>query len=189
MCARYYIEPKDSHLKELQSLADIRQREKSVSEKIKTSGEVFPTDLVYVMVAPGQYQAMSWGFSSFSKRPIINARYETLNEKPLFKEHATAHRCLAPASGFYEWAKTDKQKIKYRIFLAEHSLFLAGCYRQEANSSFCHFVIITKDADENIAFIHDRMPLIIPGALTEEWLKGEPLDLFYQGPLLEYQIV
>ena len=191
MCGRYYIEISDAALKEL--IDDIMRRMSDQDNlqqlSFKLSGEIFPTDIVPVQSGPQQYSLMRWGFSGFpttrenadgsktsrAAKPIINARSETVTAKPMFRQPVLSQRCLIPASGYYEWRKTGSGKTKYQLYLPDQPIFMAGCYRYEADAispdRFGHFVILTKPAAEDIFEIHDRMPVIFdqPGGLL--WLN------------------
>jgi putative SOS response-associated peptidase YedK len=187
VCGRYYIELSDPELERI-----ARQVEKSLSgpdlpRKLKTQGEIFPSDLVPVQTGPGSYQAMTWGFKGYQNRPVINARSETALEKPMFRDSMQFRRCLIPASGYYEWQPSDGRKLRYKFFLPQGPLFLAGCYRQEKDNPLPSFVILTRDAAPGFAFIHNRMPVIIPRDRTGPWLTESPetmkeplLDLLFQ---------
>ena len=90
-------------------------------------------------------------------------------EKPTFQNGIRQHRCLLPASGFYEW-DADKNKAECKAQNNE-SLFLAGCFDVFGNEY--RFTIITSPANESMAPIHDRMPLLIEMDDAEEWLSGK----------------
>ncbi len=99
-------------------------------------------------------------------------------------EGIKTQRCLIPATGFYEW---DKNKNKYHYTLRkEGSLYMAGIYRKN------RFVIITTQANESIAKVHDRMPVIIEEENKQEWLFDNkstfPL-LNQKQPLLEERLI
>ena len=169
MCGRYYVEAEDQ-TEELQKIIDEAQRRSR--ESVKT-GEVRPTDLAAVVAnnksgEPTPF-AMSWGYMLNSK-PIINARSETTADKPLFKDGMAQRRCLVPASWYFEWEKRGKEKIKYAIAPERQGLLtMAGIYRIEPDTRTASFVILTRDAASGIAFIHDRMPVILSGELGRAW--------------------
>lgn len=103
-----------------------------------------------------------WGFENpRSGSPIINARSETLTERPMFKDLLQTNRCLVPADGFYEW----KGKQPYYFQLPDKALFaFAGLWR----NGRC--VIITRAADATMQGIHDRMPIILTQSDWASWL-------------------
>jgi putative SOS response-associated peptidase YedK len=104
---------------------------------------------------------------------LINARAETLEEKPSFKNPFKRQRCLIPANGFYEWRKKDK--MPFRIFLKDRDLFsMAGIWdvwQDVVKRSFYTFSIITVPAPEILKGIHHRMPAILPEQHEKAWLQ------------------
>lgn len=127
---------------------------------------VAPTQEVAVIKASNLNQAefLRWGFQvNGIDRLIINARQETLNERPLFKPLLAHNRCLIPADGFYEW----KGKTPYYFHLPDRRLFgLAGLWKED------RCVVITRTANASMQSIHDRMPLILPIDSWDEWLNN-----------------
>jgi putative SOS response-associated peptidase YedK len=115
----------------------------------------------------------------------INAKAETLTEKPSFRNAVKKNRCLVISRGFFEWQKRENQKIPYYIGLEDDRLFaFAGLYETwfhpvtgEAHNTF---TIITTTANPLLAFIHNtkqRMPVILPREKEQEWINpGNPLD-------------
>ena len=175
MCGRYYIAADDVQ-EELQKIIDEIQRRTSASDSpvaLKTHGEIYPTDTVPAIANSRDLcptaLAMQWGYTMPDGKRIINARSETASEKPLFKDGMLQRRCLIPASGYYEWEKRDGEKIKYALKPeGADLLYMAGIYRLEKGNPA--FTILTREAAPGIAFIHDRMPVILPEAARKEWL-------------------
>ena len=180
MCGRYWIETDDTseQLKEIIATLNRRQAESETPKSIKT-GEVFPTDIVPVVANSRSLKKtpflMQWGFSGFGreKRPIINARSETAMERPMFREPLLERRCLIPASHYFEWQTQGRTKIKHAIRTIEPMIFMAGIYRFEKDKPLPVFSILTRSAAPEIEHIHDRMPVILPGLLCDEWLKPD----------------
>ncbi len=154
--------------------------DKSYAAPVKSSGDIRPTDLVPVIALnrSGKKSVfpMKWGFTE--KSLLMNARVETADAKPTFKEAWQRHRCIIPASYYFEWEHLitgDGKKHtgdKYRIQPKGSQItWLCGLYRFENDMPV--FTILTKEADEGIRFIHDRMPLIMPDHLVDEWIKLE----------------
>ena len=111
-----------------------------------------------------------WARDKAAVRMLINARAETVAEKPTFRSAWRERRCLIVADGFYEWSKEKKPHLFY---LKEKQPFgLAGIYENAptAGGEKSSFVIITTAANEIVAPVHDRMPVIIPAAKCGEWL-------------------
>lgn len=132
-----------------------------------------------VVLEEGQrvMKAMRWGLvPSWAKDPSpgpINARSETLSQKPMFRGLLKGKRCLVPADGFYEWKKApgQKAKIPYRITLKGGKPFVfAGLW--DAWKGLSTFVILTAAPNRVVAGIHDRMPVILLGEKEQDrWLK------------------
>jgi len=124
---------------------------------------------------------MRWGLvPSWAPDPsignrMINARCETLTEKPSFKQLLGTHRCLIPADGFYEWRREGKGKIPMRIVMKDRQhLTFAGLWDvwrgdPEADELYT-FTIITTNANALLRPIHNRMPVIIERLAATHWL-------------------
>ena len=178
MCCRYWMEESPELRGIVEEMNDsplVRKWQKT--SRITAYGEVRPTDIVPI-IAPdkaGKRKVfpMKWGYSG--KSLILNARVETAAEKPTFKDDWIRHRCIIPASWYFEWehlrgndGKTHTGD-KYMIQTAESPMtWLCGLYRIE--DSLPVFVVITREADESIRFIHDRMPLIMPKRAVDDWI-------------------
>lgn len=146
-------------------------------EEFKLPDEIFPTNTVPIVINKDNIQLsmMKWGFMpEFTKKPIINARAETVDIKPLFRNSFYNKRCLVPATSFFEWENLDGKKIKRRISVKEENIFsLAGLYnifRNKNGQEQESFTIITTDANEDMKKIHHRMPVILPKEMEEYWL-------------------
>lgn len=124
---------------------------------------------------------LRWGLvPSWAKDPSIgarlnNARGETVAEKPSFRSAFRYRRCLVPASGFFEWAKTGQTKQPYYISLRSgEPMAMAGVWESWKNPEgpTLHTVcIITTSANELMEPIHDRMPVIISLDHWQDWLS------------------
>lgn len=171
MCGRYSLEADIFALLEFYRLQEAQL-------EFRGQGEIFPTNPVPVFTGTGGLTSMDWGFlTSFSKRPLINARGETVHEKPTFRRAFQVSRCLLPASSFFEWRSEEgkKKKTKLEISLVDRNLFsMAGIYmttQTNGRESF-HCCIITTQANEQMQSIHDRMPVILPKSAEIEYLTG-----------------
>ena len=183
MCGRYWIEPEDDYA--LLRIIDQMQRVDPELE-VKTRGEIFPGDGVPALCLSraGNVRSfgMAWGYSMPDGRKLINARSETAAEKPTFRDSMRARRCLLPMSAYFEWECRGRERIKYRIAPEGEGLhFLAGLYRFEGKYPVC--TVLTATAAPEIAFIHDRMPVILSAEQQELWLRGGELDLAKNPPL------
>ncbi len=128
-----------------------------------------------------QLGRMLWGITpSWGQgRPIINARSETVFEKPSFRELARHNRCLIPATGFYE--RGPDRELKYFGFQDGRVFSLAGVYQARKHGERVErsFVILTTPPNGIVQKVHDRMPLILAPDAEAEWLnpQGEARDL------------
>ena len=113
---------------------------------------------------------MQWGFTVEGKKgpPIINARSESVMERPMFKTAILRHRCLIPCNGFYEW-NAKKEKFFYHS-PGRGMMLLAGIWRMERGARLPRFTILTRDAVGDMLDIHDRMPVVVPRELADTWL-------------------
>ena len=107
---------------------------------------------------------------------LINARAETLSEKPSFRNAYQHRRCLIPATGFFEWQTTEVGKQPYHIHQPEFALFaFAGLWEhwEHQQETVYSCTIITTEANDKIAPIHDRMPVIITPDFYARWLDKQ----------------
>ncbi|WP_024964386.1 SOS response-associated peptidase [Trueperella pyogenes] len=131
-------------------------------------------------VAPGKAHTVRaltpamWGlippWAKDASRPMINARMETLAEKPSFAPAAKTRRCIIPASGYFEWRKPDK--TPFYIYRVGRPLAFAGLYGWWKNGEewVLTATIITRAAAGEMATIHDRVPLILEPTEYDAWL-------------------
>ena len=126
----------------------------------------------------------SWAKDSSRQVNAINARVETVSEKPTFREAFKSRRCLVPVSGYYEWAtELGQYRPKQPFFISNKeskTLAIAGIYEEwinpESNQSLTTAAIITRSAVGVVAPIHNRMPVILPRQLWETWLNPDQLS-------------
>ena len=130
-----------------------------------------------------------WAKNRDMQKSTLNARIDTLTEKPSFK-HSVSNRCLVLVNGFYEWKWLDskgKKKEKYFIRLdnGEEPFALGGIYNiwtdEETEETLTSFSIVTSNANELMAEIHntkDRMPLVLSKEAEEAWLSDRSVDNF-----------
>lgn len=108
---------------------------------------------------------------------LINARAETIVEKPAFRIAFSKRRCLVPADSFYEWIKIGKQKIPHRILPKNREIMsFAGIWESWSTKDkdpLLSFAIITTAANEMMKDIHDRMPVILSNKNEDIWLNPE----------------
>ncbi len=167
MCGRYFVNT---------NLSEAVETALSVFMEPETGHDVTPgMSPQVILMKNGKMTAvrMKWGMDHPSGRSlIINAKSETAPDKPMFKNHLLFHRCVIPASRFYEWDR-DKNKAVFDLPGAE-VMFLAGfCTEPDENG---RFVILTTEANGSVIPVHDRMPLIIPEKDVCRWL-ADPGEL------------
>ncbi len=137
--------------------------------------------LIVVRLEDGSNKAVNlhWGLiPSWSKdrkisNHLINARAETLTEKPSFRNAYQHRRCLIPATGFFEWQTTEFGKKPYHIHQPDNAIFaFAGLWEhwEHQQETVYSCTIITTVANDKIAPIHDRMPVIITPDFYSRWL-------------------
>jgi putative SOS response-associated peptidase YedK len=135
---------------------------------------------------PDTVQFFSWGLQPFWAKDVksvkrsINARAETLIEKPSFRNLLKSKRCLVPADGFFEWQVTASSKVPHRILLENEEMFsFAGLFDEWTDKNtgeILHtYTIITTDANNLVKPIHNRMPVILSPETEELWLNEHEL--------------
>ena len=182
MCVRYYLDEEidDETLEEL--LEQSLRIAAKLSAKIKVSGDIRPTDIAPVIAPSSRNRSvgafpMQWGFTHPKRGMLVfNTRMETAKERDMLAGSVNDRRCLIPASGYYEWKKTDPRKKDRYAFRAEDGspLYLAGLYiRTSDEHRLPCFTILTQDADRSIKELHPRMPVLVPYSRAEEWLSPD----------------
>ena len=172
MCGRYFIDDTMSAVA-LQEIIDSLNRH-SNADQVKTSGEIFPTDTVPIIannhaMSPSAF-AMSWGYTLPDGKRIINARSESAEQKPMFRDGMAQRRCIVPATNYFEWERSGKSKTKYAIRpKADGVMYMAGIYRIEKGRPV--FTILTRDPADSISFIHNRMPVLLPAEIVRDWIN------------------
>ncbi|MGD0281624.1 MAG: SOS response-associated peptidase [Dissulfurispiraceae bacterium] len=153
----------------------------SASFELSSSYNISPSQDIVIINNTGTRELVKcrWGFlppwiKDISEvSPMINARSETIDEKPYFKEAFRKQRCLIIADGFYEW-KREKKKIPYYLRLKSGKPFgLAGLYNYSScpdGNKICGCAIITTESNDLVASIHNRMPVIVPENRIDMWL-------------------
>ncbi|MEO5694600.1 MAG: SOS response-associated peptidase [Usitatibacter sp.] len=109
---------------------------------------------------------------------MINARSEGIEAKPSFREAVKARRCIVPATGFFEWQGEPGRKQPFAITVPGHELLaFAGLWERwqpKDGEPVETFTIVTTEANESVARIHDRMPVILPLDAVDTWLTAPP---------------
>lgn len=176
MCGRFL---QDTDVDIIISRFDVKE----IPEDTSVKEELFPTDKAMVIVMDGfaKLKFMRWGFYSFSDKPLINARAETVHIKPTFRNSFLARRCLIPSTAYFEWKKVGNQKIKHKIIVEDSPIFSMAaiyCTFKNSNNQYVQaFTILTTDAVSQISEIHSRMPVIIEPKDEELWLDTSIKDI------------
>lgn len=160
---------------------------------------------VITQLKPGSIQLFNWGLiphwiktkadADKIRAQTLNARSETVFEKPSFRSSVTNERCLIIADGFFEWMDFKKKKYPHLIYLNNEKIFcFAGIYSswtdKETGEHLNTFSILTTNANSMMAKIHnskERMPVIVPKHLYKKWLtpnltKEEIISFFNPYP-------
>jgi putative SOS response-associated peptidase YedK len=201
MCGRYSIARPDSDLAGEFDVVEV------VGEPPPPSWNVAPTQTARVVLerqprdaeraagraAPRRMlRTARWGLiPSWAKDPkignrLINARSETVTEKPAFKNAAARRRCLVPADGYYEWERVDGRKVPHFLHLEGQLLAFAGLYElwpdperpeDDPDRWVWSYTILTSPAPDALGHVHDRSPVVVPpGEARERWLDPALTD-------------
>ena len=129
-----------------------------------------------------QAEMMEWGIvPAWAKpdkpmRPLINARAETVWEKPSFKHNIKSRRAIVPANGFYEWHRTGGTKTPFYVAPAQGKVFAFGAIYQTSRDGIKQCCLLTTTANPAMAEVHDRMPVILTIEQAQEWMCCDERD-------------
>jgi putative SOS response-associated peptidase YedK len=177
MCGRFALQPTEAFYEQF----GIGNRLDSLMARYN----IAPGQMVPVIIAnnPRQIVLMRWGLiphwakDAKSAYKMINARVETLTQRPAFRSLLSHQRALVPASGYYEWQGEGRDKTPYYIHSQEQQyIAFAGLYDVWINATGVElytFTIITTEAAPSLARLHNRMPVVLERALADEWLDPE----------------
>src|SRR5689334_6033300 len=178
MCGRYY----DVH--ELSDFANAFKAARSAQVDYKIRYNIAPTQSALVVRDTGdsrELQLMRWELIPHWAKDekigarMINARAETVREKPAFKRAYSSRRLIVPASGFYEWKTEGSHKQPFAIHRPDGKpLAFAGLW--ETWHDLDTFTIVTTAANPTMRQVHERMPLILSPADFDRWLDPETED-------------
>ena len=186
MCGRYVA------AKDPAALVEEFAIDEPVAQTLPADFNVAPSKQAYVVVRSdsdhiGRSLVVArWGLiPSWAKDPsigtrLINARCETVADKPSFRSAFARRRCLVPADGYYEWQGVRGAKQPYFISASDGSaLAMAGIFEwwtdrtrtdDDPSARRLTFAILTRDAVGSVAPIHDRMPVLVPTTIRSAWL-------------------
>ena len=175
MCGRYSLKKTNKDLEEQFKIA-------YSSIKVQQRFNIAPTQIVPAVIETDKENELHgyrwgliphWAKDKSTGNKLINARAETVHEKPSFRQSFKTQRCLIPADGFIEWEKQGKDKHPHYICLKSDSVFaFAGIWAEwsmekEVIRSCC---IITTEANPYLQSIHNRMPVILNPENYSVWL-------------------
>jgi putative SOS response-associated peptidase YedK len=169
--------------------------ESSVFDGVVPRYNIAPSqDILTVVERDSQREAtsMQWGlvpYWSKDAKGIINARVETIEDKPSFKDSFQRRRCLIVADGFYEWERIGKISQPYYFQMRDEEPFVfAGIWDRwrDNNRSITSCAIITTTANELMSDIHTRMPVILPRESFDLWLSSDSRASDLKDLLLPY---
>ncbi|MDQ4112676.1 MAG: SOS response-associated peptidase [Actinomycetota bacterium] len=206
MCGRYASSRQPDELAEEFEIDELR-----LQEPLTESYNVAPTDDVYAVLerppreddasSERQLRSVRWGLvPSWAKdvkigNRMINARMETLGDKPAFRRAFAKRRCLLPADGYFEWYATEAKDAKGKprkqpYFITPKDggvLAMAGLYElwpdpakaeDDPSRWLWSCTVITAEAEDSLGRIHDRMPLMVERERWDQWLDpARPGDL------------
>jgi putative SOS response-associated peptidase YedK len=182
MCGRYVIAQDVDAYARFFGVDEIR------TEMLAANYNVAPTDSVYAVVDHEETRrlgAFRWGLIPFwAEAPTgsqINARVESVAQKPMFRDSFARRRCIIPADGFYEWQQLERGKLPHYIHLKDGSpMGFAGIWSMWRDGTTGERIgscaIITTDAYSSLASIHERMPVMLDPAVWDAWLDRSITD-------------
>jgi putative SOS response-associated peptidase YedK len=187
MCGRFYLKSPPAKVAEIFG-ADVR-------ENFPARYNICPTQPVAVIrqneMRKREFALMRWGFvpswakgeflENLAKRPLINARSETVLEKASFRSAFTRRRCLVPADGFYEWqSKPAKAKQPFAIHKRKDGLFaFAGIWETAVDGDggeIDTLALLTTMAGPDMRMLHSREPVVIAQESFKLWLEADERD-------------
>lgn len=164
MCGRVRIK---ATKKELEEAFDVE-----VEEEFPTRYNLAPTEVMPVILLEGErrvMRTMRWGFVT-EKSLLINARSESVAQRPAFSESFRHRRALVPVSAFYEWRRKGKMRQPFSIEMLDGEPFaIAAIWEPAADSD--RVCLLTTESNELVASIHDRMPVIVGREDYARWLE------------------
>lgn len=122
----------------------------------------------------------SWAKNRTATRRPINARAETVAEKPMFRDLLRSRRCVVPADGYYEWRTTSSGKVPFWFHLrSQEPFFLAGLWdrwHEGRPDAVASYILMTTEPNEVAAKVHDRMPVLLHARDVPRWLDATVTD-------------
>jgi len=171
MCAHFTTDLTNPKIMAMYKAAAANGQLEDMSLMMEHRGEVVPTCVVPVLMAPENYQPMRWGFPLSGDDVNYNARSEDACEKSMFRESMIRRRCAVAVTSFTETWKKRGQEVKYRFHVPGNDIiFLAGCWEHRRGQRYPFFTILTREAAGKAGEVHHRMPVILKPERLDEWL-------------------
>jgi putative SOS response-associated peptidase YedK len=182
MCSRYFLDADGNVIAYTFAVV--------ADDRLRKRFNIAPTQEAPIVRAArggGRELAMArWGLVPYWAKDLavgtkmINARCEGVETKPAFRAAIEKRRCIVPATGFFEWKGVARQKQPFAITLPDRHVFgFAGLWERwkpAEGEPVETFTIVTTDANEAVAPIHDRMPVILPKEAEDAWLHGDAVE-------------
>ena len=180
MCGRYYVDPEMT-----EQLEQVVGRIDDGIRAALARRDVCPTDAAPVIVRSQkglELVMQKWGYPMEQRKNLlINARAESVLDRPTFRNGIRNHRIAIPVRGFYEWNRLKEKNTFTRADAPV--MYLAGICDHFAEEE--RFVILTTAANESMIRVHDRMPLVLEEGQLEQWFDdGEMEKILRQTPTL-----
>jgi putative SOS response-associated peptidase YedK len=194
MCSRYFLDD-DGNIIAYTFQVPVRDR-------IRKRFNIAPTQVAPVVRTARdgarELAMLRWGLVPFWAKDLkvgtkmINARSEGIDTKPAFRDAVRQRRCIVPATGFFEWQGEAGRKQPFAVTLPGHALIAFAAlwerWKPAQGEPVETFTIVTTEANEQVARIHDRMPVILPVDAIDTWLTGPPEEAMkvlkpYAGPM------
>lgn len=192
MCGRY---AQNQSMEEIVTSFDLAST--ALDQSLPLNWNIAPTNEIYIIKGADDVRTLdsaSWGMiapwqknfveARASQSHAINARSESIHEKPTFRQAFRTTRCLIPATGYYEWATSlGKYSPKQPFYISREDhepLSIAGIWstwRSESGEEIQSAAIITREAVGELATIHSRMPVFMPAERWSEWLDPKSRDI------------
>lgn len=185
MCGRY------AAARDVVEVADWFEVEQLPTRDLAVRYNITPTSESYIVVDDDGVRALqiarwglipSWSKDSSRASRMINARSETVAEKPAFRSAFRRRRCLVPADGYYEWQTHEGGGVKTPFYIHRSDggqLAFAGLFEdwKGPEGQVRSFCLLTQDAVSTLSSIHDRMPVIVQADAWQRWLDPAAPDV------------